>query len=168
MQTDRPGLELDKLPAYHEVSPTRSANVWSWLGSRRGGGPPGVAVHNNSQHHHLHHLQYQYQYHSHTNHPHPHYHHHLHHHHLNNHHSHHQYNQYNNNNNRHQLQHLHSNSNYYRTNIQPTVENHYTHMQQNDEALYAELDSTHADTPISNNDDTDTHYHELTPRASPR
>ncbi|XP_014209646.1 uncharacterized protein LOC106640205 [Copidosoma floridanum] len=40
---DRPPLELDKLPPYHDVAPNpgHNVNVWSWLGSRRGGGPPG-------------------------------------------------------------------------------------------------------------------------------
>ncbi|XP_046468984.1 uncharacterized protein [Neodiprion pinetum] len=38
---DRPPLELDKLPPYHDVTPSPGHNVWSWLGSRRGGGAPG-------------------------------------------------------------------------------------------------------------------------------
>ncbi|XP_048515532.1 uncharacterized protein LOC105691043 isoform X2 [Athalia rosae] len=38
---ERPPLELDKLPPYHDVTPSPGHNVWSWLGSRRGGGTPG-------------------------------------------------------------------------------------------------------------------------------
>ncbi|XP_072767182.1 uncharacterized protein [Anoplolepis gracilipes] len=41
---DRPPLELDKLPPYHDVAPSPGHNVWSWLGSRRGGGTPGVVT----------------------------------------------------------------------------------------------------------------------------
>ncbi|XP_011315104.1 TSC22 domain family protein 1 [Fopius arisanus] len=41
---DRPPLELDKLPPYHDVTPTPGHNVWSWLGSRRGGGTAGVVT----------------------------------------------------------------------------------------------------------------------------
>ncbi|KAK0085215.1 hypothetical protein PV325_005590 [Microctonus aethiopoides] len=41
---DRPPLELDKLPPYHDVTPTPGHNVWSWLGSRRGGGAAGVVT----------------------------------------------------------------------------------------------------------------------------
>ncbi|XP_024942211.1 uncharacterized protein LOC107269212 isoform X3 [Cephus cinctus] len=41
---DRPPLELDKLPPYHDVTPSPGHNVWSWLGSRRGGGTPGVVA----------------------------------------------------------------------------------------------------------------------------
>ncbi|XP_044014449.1 probable serine/threonine-protein kinase DDB_G0272282 isoform X2 [Aphidius gifuensis] len=48
---DRPPLELDKLPPYHDVTPTpvlyfypSGHNVWSWLGSRRGGGTAGVVT----------------------------------------------------------------------------------------------------------------------------
>lgn len=41
---DRPPLELDKLPPYHDVAPSPGHNVWSWLGSRRGGGAPGVVA----------------------------------------------------------------------------------------------------------------------------
>ncbi|KOC64081.1 hypothetical protein WH47_02244 [Habropoda laboriosa] len=54
---DRPPLELDKLPPYHDVAPSpeprflwfhgdliQGHNVWSWLGSRRGGGTPGVVT----------------------------------------------------------------------------------------------------------------------------
>ncbi|XP_057333482.1 TSC22 domain family protein 1 isoform X2 [Microplitis mediator] len=41
---ERPPLELDKLPPYHDVTPTPGHNVWSWLGSRRGGGAAGVVA----------------------------------------------------------------------------------------------------------------------------
>ncbi|XP_029171060.1 TSC22 domain family protein 1 [Nylanderia fulva] len=41
---DRPPLELDKLPPYHDVAPSPGHNVWSWLGSRRGGGTPGIVT----------------------------------------------------------------------------------------------------------------------------
>lgn len=140
MPTERPSLELDKLPAYHEVSPatTGAANVWSWLGSRRGGGTPGVVPT------HPHHPQFHHQYHTHHHHshinPYP-------------------YHQYHRN----------------RPGTLPLapVENHYTHMQ-SDEALYAELDSTH-DGPVSTTtamirqqQDSIGHYHELMPRESPR
>ncbi|XP_023289664.1 E3 SUMO-protein ligase CBX4 isoform X2 [Orussus abietinus] len=39
---ERSSLELDKLPPYHDVAPSPGRNVWSWLGSRRGGGPGGT------------------------------------------------------------------------------------------------------------------------------
>ncbi|KAI4499115.1 hypothetical protein M0802_005698 [Mischocyttarus mexicanus] len=41
---DRAPLELDKLPPYHDVAPSPGHNVWSWLGSRRGGGTTGVVT----------------------------------------------------------------------------------------------------------------------------
>ncbi|XP_034952536.1 uncharacterized protein [Chelonus insularis] len=41
---ERPPLELDKLPPYHDCTPAPGHNVWSWLGSRRGGGTAGVVA----------------------------------------------------------------------------------------------------------------------------
>ncbi|XP_046828207.1 uncharacterized protein LOC124428318 isoform X2 [Vespa crabro] len=41
---DRASLELDKLPPYQDIAPSPGHNVWSWLGSRRGGGTTGVVT----------------------------------------------------------------------------------------------------------------------------
>ncbi|XP_023315587.1 uncharacterized protein LOC106658371 [Trichogramma pretiosum] len=102
---DRPPLELDKLPPYHDVatpSGGHNVNVWSWLSTRRGGGPAGCVVGSPlslpGQHHHS------------------------------------------------------------VGTLSLPVENHYTHMQQADEALYAELDSQAASYASGSEDK---HYHEL-------